>query len=213
LVAGWLSDPLATDVAESASGSLQTMPALPHPLRFVLIGLAGWMHRQQRDVFDSRLLRLSQHDRQYPPPTRPGARARAGQEDDVDRVPEDALGRPRRHGLLQRPRLDESRAHSGCRAVRHRPLDAARRDRRDHVGAPDSAWMTQVSRNLTDASDGFLKGKRFLIHDRDPLFTVGSARHSLPQAGRSGACRPIRQISMRTPSASYGPSKNPVWIT
>ena len=40
------------------------------------------------------------------------------------------------------------------------------------VSEPDSAWMTQVSRNVTDASDGCLTGKRFLIHDRDPLFTV-----------------------------------------
>jgi putative transposase len=31
--------------------------------------------------------------------------------------------------------------------------------------------MSQVSRNLTDANEGFLTGKRFLIHDRDPLFT------------------------------------------
>jgi transposase InsO family protein len=37
---------------------------------------------------------------------------------------------------------------------------------------PDAAWMSQVSRNLTDVGDGFLTGKRFLIHDRDPLFTV-----------------------------------------
>jgi hypothetical protein len=28
------------------------MPRLPHPLRFVLIALAGWMHQQQRDVID-----------------------------------------------------------------------------------------------------------------------------------------------------------------
>jgi len=40
------------------------------------------------------------------------------------------------------------------------------------VSEPDSAWMSQVSRNVTDATDGFLRGKRFLIHDRDPLFTV-----------------------------------------
>ena len=28
-------------------------------------------------------------------------------------------------------------------------------------------WMSQVGRNLTDAVDGVLKGKRYLIHDRD----------------------------------------------
>ncbi len=33
------------------------------------------------------------------------------------------------------------------------------------------AWMEQVARNLTDAFDGFLTGKRFLILDRDPLYT------------------------------------------
>jgi putative transposase len=32
-------------------------------------------------------------------------------------------------------------------------------------------WMSQIGRNLTDAVDGILKGKRYLIHDRDPLFT------------------------------------------
>jgi hypothetical protein len=29
----------------------------------------------------------------------------------------------------------------------------------------------QIARNLTDGVDGILKGKRYLIHDRDPLFT------------------------------------------
>ena len=32
-------------------------------------------------------------------------------------------------------------------------------------------WMAQISRNLTDDVDGFFKGKRYLIHDRDPLYT------------------------------------------
>jgi transposase InsO family protein len=36
---------------------------------------------------------------------------------------------------------------------------------------PDSAWVTQCSRQLTDAADVFLLGKRFLLHDRDPLFS------------------------------------------
>jgi transposase InsO family protein len=35
-------------------------------------------------------------------------------------------------------------------------------------------WMSQVARNLSDATDGFLVGKRYLIHDRDPLFTAES---------------------------------------
>ena len=31
--------------------------------------------------------------------------------------------------------------------------------------------MEQVARNLTDACEGFLRGARYLIHDRDPLYT------------------------------------------
>jgi putative transposase len=33
-------------------------------------------------------------------------------------------------------------------------------------------WMSQIGRNLTDGIDGFLIGKRYLIHDRGPLFTA-----------------------------------------
>ncbi len=33
-------------------------------------------------------------------------------------------------------------------------------------------WMSKIGRNLTDALDGILNGKRYLIHDRDPLFTT-----------------------------------------
>ena len=47
--------------------------------------------------------------------------------------------------------------------------------RRVHIAGiirdPYGGWMEQVARNLTDAIDGFLLGKRYLIHDRDPLFT------------------------------------------
>ena len=32
-------------------------------------------------------------------------------------------------------------------------------------------WMKQMARNLTDPIDGFLRDKKYLIHDRDPLFT------------------------------------------
>lgn len=39
------------------------------------------------------------------------------------------------------------------------------------VSEPDSAWVVQCGRHITDAVDGCLRGKRFLLHDRDPLFT------------------------------------------
>jgi len=38
--------------------------------------------------------------------------------------------------------------------------------------AANGFWMSQVGRNATDAVDGILFGKRYLIHDRDPLFTA-----------------------------------------
>jgi putative transposase len=38
--------------------------------------------------------------------------------------------------------------------------------------APNGLWMRQVARNLTAAEDGIVNGKRYLIHDRDPLFTA-----------------------------------------
>jgi transposase InsO family protein len=48
--------------------------------------------------------------------------------------------------------------------------------RRIQVGgisaAANGLWMSQIARNLTDAVDGLLTGKRYLIHDRDPLFTT-----------------------------------------
>ena len=31
--------------------------------------------------------------------------------------------------------------------------------------------MIQIGRNLCDPTEGFLRGARFLVHDRDPLFT------------------------------------------
>lgn len=35
----------------------------------------------------------------------------------------------------------------------------------------DGLWMSQIARNMTDVVDGFFTGKRYLIHDRDPLYT------------------------------------------
>ncbi|HEU4735372.1 MAG TPA: integrase core domain-containing protein [Kofleriaceae bacterium] len=47
--------------------------------------------------------------------------------------------------------------------------------RRVHIAGltrdPHDAWIQQIARNLTDSVDGCLLHKRYLIHDRDPLFT------------------------------------------
>src|SRR5262249_44043044 len=63
--------------------------------------------------------------------------------------------------------------------------------RRVHIAGvvrqPHGAWMNQVARNLTDAIDGFLRGKRYLIHDRDPLFT-----HHFRHVLRAAGVRPLR---------------------
>ncbi|HYR86964.1 MAG TPA: integrase core domain-containing protein [Terriglobia bacterium] len=39
------------------------------------------------------------------------------------------------------------------------------------ASSADGLWMAQIARNLTDAIDGLFCGKKYLIHDRDPLFT------------------------------------------
>jgi putative transposase len=39
------------------------------------------------------------------------------------------------------------------------------------VPEPNDEWMKQVARNMTDCLDGFLKGYKYLIHDRSPLFS------------------------------------------
>uniref|UniRef100_UPI00404B6021 integrase core domain-containing protein n=1 Tax=Cephaloticoccus sp. TaxID=1985742 RepID=UPI00404B6021 len=48
--------------------------------------------------------------------------------------------------------------------------------------SPDSMWISQIGRNLTDAFCGFLKGKRFIIMDRDASFHA-AFRLLLEQSG------------------------------
>jgi len=60
--------------------------------------------------------------------------------------------------------------------VRHHALFVMRLMTREvHIAGivpePGEDWMKQVARNLTDASEGFLRGSRFLIHDRASVFT------------------------------------------
>jgi hypothetical protein len=65
---------------------------------------------------------------------------------------------------------------------------------------PGEEWMKQVARNLTDPVDGFLRGAKYLIHDRDPLFSKafiailkGGGVKSVKIPARSPNCNPYAE--------------------
>ena len=60
---------------------------------------------------------------------------------------------------------------------------------------PDEAWMKQVARNLTDVEDGFLKGKRYLLMDRDGKFSE-AFRSILEQADTEPVQLPPRSPNL-----------------
>ncbi|MGE0142778.1 MAG: integrase core domain-containing protein [Planctomycetota bacterium] len=60
---------------------------------------------------------------------------------------------------------------------------------------PDAEFMAQVACNLTDAMDGFLRTKRFLILDRDTKFTE-QFRHILREAGVTPVSTAVRAPDM-----------------
>src|SRR5204862_3168241 len=56
------------------------------------------------------------------------------------------------------------------RLLRHRSREPQGRGG-GHLWPAPGPWMDQMARNLLDAVNGFLRGKRYLIVDRDPLYT------------------------------------------
>jgi len=60
---------------------------------------------------------------------------------------------------------------------------------------PDELWMLQVSRNLSDAEDGFLRGKKYLRMDRDTKFSE-AFRVTLEQAGVKSVRLPPRSPNL-----------------
>ena len=63
------------------------------------------------------------------------------------------------------------------------------------TATPNGEWMQQVARNLVDCEDGFLLGSRYLIHDRDPLFT-NALGTTLKRAGVSPVKIPARSPNL-----------------
>jgi hypothetical protein len=56
---------------------------------------------------------------------------------------------------------------------------------------PDELWMCQAARNLSDAEDGFLRGKEYVLMDRDAKFSE-AFRAILEQAGVKAVRLPLR---------------------
>jgi hypothetical protein len=56
--------------------------------------------------------------------------------------------------------------------------------------------MIQIARNLTDGIDGFFEGKRYLIHDRDPLYTQ-QFLSMLGEAGIESVKLPLRAPNLK----------------
>ena len=67
---------------------------------------------------------------------------------------------------------------------------------------PDSAWVVQCGRQLTDAVDGLLVGKRFLLHDRDPLFS-DAFRETLAATGVETVRLPPRAPNLNAHAERY----------
>jgi transposase InsO family protein len=60
---------------------------------------------------------------------------------------------------------------------------------------PSGPWMQQVARNLTDAEDGFLSGKRYVLMDRDGKFSP-AFRAILKSAGVEPVLLPPRSPNL-----------------
>jgi transposase InsO family protein len=60
---------------------------------------------------------------------------------------------------------------------------------------PDESWTCQATRNLTDAEDGFLRWKKYLLMDRDTKFSE-AFRVTLEQAGVKAVRLPPRSPNL-----------------
>ena len=68
---------------------------------------------------------------------------------------------------------------------------------------PDGNYMRQVARILTDCEDGFLKGKRYLIHDRDPLYRSEGFYDILQSSGIEPIKLPARSPDLNSIAERY----------
>jgi putative transposase len=68
---------------------------------------------------------------------------------------------------------------------------------------PDGPYMRQVAKILTDSEDGFLQGKRYLIHDRDPLYRTDGFNGILKSIGVKPLRLPARSPNLNSYSERF----------
>jgi hypothetical protein len=68
--------------------------------------------------------------------------------------------------------------------------------------AASGFWTSQIARNLTDADEGILNGKRYLIHDRETLFTA-EFLDMLASAGVKSVKLPPRSPNLNAYAESF----------
>lgn len=157
------------------------MPNVSDPFRFVLIAAARRMNkrhlqaidylREENRVLREQLVRLAQQNRDWGYRGIQGALSNLG----YRIAPSTVAAILERHGL--EPAQERSPKTTWKEFLSwHWELIIELSTRKVKIsGVAASAnklWMSQIGRNPTDAVDGILKGKRYLIHDRDPLFTT-----------------------------------------
>jgi putative transposase len=88
--------------------------------------------------------------------------------------------------------------------------------RRVHIAGisecPYGAWMKQIGRNLTDPFDGFLDGMRYIILDRDPLYT-DEFRGLLKQAGVKVVRLPARSPNLNAYAERFVRTIKESWLS
>ncbi|MBL7189830.1 MAG: transposase [Phycisphaerae bacterium] len=68
---------------------------------------------------------------------------------------------------------------------------------------PDGPYMRHIAKILTDSEDGFLQGKRYLIHDRDPLYKTDGFHGILRSSGIEPVKLPARSPNLNCYSERY----------
>jgi len=68
---------------------------------------------------------------------------------------------------------------------------------------PDGSYMRRVAKILTDCEGGFLQGKRYLIHDRDPLYRTDGFNGILKSIGVKPLRLPARSPNLNSYSERF----------